>query len=113
MILYRENLVLFTFNTLNRIVKQINSYIKNIPVGAEYTRTVAFDKLLVQRIITKLRGSEEQLIKLVGKLDKEGNLIASDVVVLLDKYKEVSDFNFVKKELKNKAKELMLYGYSI
>lgn len=96
-----------------RIVKQINSYIKNIPVGAEYTRAVAFDKLLVQRIITKLRGSEEQLIKLVGKLDKEGNLIASDVVVLLDKYKEVSDFNFVKKELKNKAKELMLYGYSI
>lgn len=96
-----------------RIVKQINSYIKNIPTGAEYTRAMAFDKLLVQRIITKLRGSEEQLVKLVGKLDKEGNLSASDVESLLDKYKEVSDFTCVKKELKNKAKELMLYGYSI
>ena len=96
-----------------RIVKQINSYINNIPKDVEYSRTLAFDKLIVQRIITKLRGSEEQLSTLIGRLSAEDRLLDSDIEAILDKYSDVSDFVHVRDELKNKAKELVLYGYSV
>lgn len=96
-----------------RIVKQINSYINNIPKDVEYSRALAFDKLIVQRIITKLRGSEEQLSTLIGRLSAEDRLLDSDIEAILDKYSDVSDFVHVRDELKNKAKELVLYGYSV
>ena len=67
----------------------------------------------MQRIITKLRGSEEQLSMLIGKIDGNDKLVESDIMALLGKYKDVSEFTNVKLELKNKAKELMLYGYSV
>ena len=50
---------------------------------------------------------------LIGKFDKDDNLISSDIVNLLKKYDDVSDFACVKNELKNKATELSLYGYSV
>lgn len=96
-----------------RIIKQMNNYIKNLPKNENYTRKLAFDKFLVQRVVTKLRGSEEQIMGLIGKFDKDDNLISSDIVNLLKKYDDVSDFACVKNELKNKAKELSLYGYSV
>ena len=96
-----------------RIVKQINSYINNIPKDVEYSRALAFDKLIVQRIITKLRGSEEQLNNLIGRLSSDDRLVDSNIEAILDKYSDVSDFVHVRDELKNKAKELVLYGYSV
>ncbi len=96
-----------------RIIKQINSYINKIPEGVAFSRGNAFDRLIVQRIITKLRGSEEQLSMLIGKIDGNDKLVESDIMALLGKYKDVSEFTNVKLELKNKAKELMLYGYSV
>lgn len=96
-----------------RIIKQINSYINKIPEGVAFSRGNAFDRLIVQRIITKLRGSEEQLNMLIGKIDGNDKLVESDIMALLGKYKDVSEFTNVKLELKNKAKELMLYGYSV
>ena len=96
-----------------RIIKQMNNYIKNIPDNEIYSRKLAFDKLLVQRVITKLRGSEEQIMGLIGKIDKDENLSSSDIVNLLEKYNDISEFVCVKNELKNKAKELSLYGYSV
>lgn len=96
-----------------RIVKQINNYLKNIPKEISYSREDAFDKLIIQRIITKLRGSEEQLNKLIGRIDEDDNLNNSKIISLLDKYSDVSSFTNLRVELKNKAKELMLYGYSI
>lgn len=96
-----------------RIVKQINSYINNIPKDVVYSRALAFDKLIVQRIITKLRGSEEQLNTLIGRLSGEDKLVDSNIESILDKYSDVSDFIHVRDELKNKAKELVLYGYSV
>lgn len=96
-----------------RIVKQINSYINNIPKDVEYSRALAFDKLIVQRIITKLRGSEEQLNTLIGRLSSDDRLLDSNIEAILDKYSDVSDFVHVRDELKNKAKELVLYGYSV
>ena len=96
-----------------RIVKQIDSYIKNLPEESSYSRNIAFDKLLVQRVITKLRGSEDQLFSLIGQLDENGVLSNSNMLDLLHKYSDISNFEYVEKELRSKAKELMLYGYSV
>ena len=48
-----------------RIVKQIDMYIKNLPNMSSITRGDAFDIQIVQRILTKIRGTGEQLKNLL------------------------------------------------
>lgn len=96
-----------------RIVRQIDTYLKNLPETTIYPRSRAFDYLLVQRVFTKLRGSEEQLRKLIGKVGDDGLLADSAIVEILKKYSRVSDFYESIKIITNKAKELVTYGYTI
>jgi len=88
-------------------------YLKNLPKSTYYPRSKAFDYLLVQRVFTKLRGSEEQLRKLVGKVGEDGLVADSVILDILQKYSQVSDFNESRKIITNKAKELVTYGYTI
>ena len=96
-----------------RIIRQIDAYLKNLPETEIYPKPKALDYLLVQRVFTKLRGSEEQLKKLVGKIDDAGVLVDSAIVDILQKYSAVSDFEESKKIIITKAKELVTYGYTI
>lgn len=96
-----------------RIIRQIDVYLKNLPKSTYYPRSKAFDYLLVQRVFTKLRGSEEQLRKLVGKVGEDGLVADSAILDILQKYSQVSDFNESRKIITNKAKELVTYGYTI
>ncbi|HFN3045355.1 TPA: McrB family protein, partial [Enterococcus faecium] len=50
-----------------RILKQIDEYLKNLPVQNDLSRKEAIDIQLVQRVLSKIRGSDEQLSELVGK----------------------------------------------
>jgi hypothetical protein len=97
-----------------RIVKQIGRYMKNLVPDSPLTRQRAFDLQIAQRVITKIRGSEEQLENLVGVYNKDtGEVEKSHLLLLLDEASEISDFQTVRKIIKEKAKELKLHGYTV
>ncbi len=97
-----------------RIVKQIDRYLKNIPENTILNRETALDLQVVQRILTKVRGSQEQLVEFIGEYDtKTDKLSDSKIEEILDKYNEISSFMKTREVIKNKAKELKIYGYTI
>ncbi|WP_419889676.1 McrB family protein [Paenibacillus xylanexedens] len=87
-----------------RIVRQIDSYIKNLPENSSLTRKEAFDIQIVQRILTKLRGPEGLLRDLV---ESETGLVIS----LILQYEGISDFTKTKEVLIQKSKELKINGF--
>lgn len=95
-----------------RIVKQIDEYLANLPAQQILNREKAFDYQFVQRILTKVRGSEEQLRELIGIYTNEGEVIDSYLLELLKKYPTISPFAISKKVIEQKAKELKFYGYT-
>ena len=95
-----------------RIVNQMNNYLTIATQYKEYNRHEALDGLIVQRIIPKLRGSDDQLRSLIGTIEN-GQLQNSSIMDLLKKYEDVSSFKLVRQALECKAKELKAYGYTI
>lgn len=96
-----------------RVVKQIDLFIRNLPNNEVLTREEAFDIQLVQRVLTKLRGPEELLGKIIGSYNKETNEITdSYLITLFDQYKPVSSFTESRRVVTNKAKELTINGYT-
>ncbi len=92
-----------------RIVKSIESYICNLPqtVIDGFDFKTALDYQIVQRILTKVRGPENQLGQILQD-DSEENFER-----IFNKYKELSDFEQCRKEIAQKQKELETYGYCI
>lgn len=91
-----------------RILRQIDDYLKNIPQGASLTHGEAFDLQIAQRVLTKLRGSREQLQDLLDENRKENGKYLPD---LLDQYQDLSDFADCRSILKHKGSEMVEYGY--
>lgn len=96
-----------------RIINQLNQYLCNIPEQNILTRSDAIDMQIVQRILTKLRGSEDQLASLIGVIDREQNLTDSKLLELFTKYKDISNFELSRNVIYQKAKELKVHGYTI
>ncbi len=98
-----------------RIIRQIGSYLKNIPSSIEgqglLNRGKAFDLQLVQRIMTKFKGPESDLGLLFGKYS-EYEQATSQLIKLFEKYPEVSTFNYSRDICHKKAKELLDHGYA-
>lgn len=91
-----------------RILRQIDDYLKNVPQGASLTHGEAFDLQIAQRVLTKLRGSREQLQDLLDESRKENGKYLPD---LLDQYQDLSDFADCRSILKHKGSEMVEYGY--
>lgn len=91
-----------------RILRQIDDYLKNVPAGAVLTHQEAFDLQIAQRVLTKLRGSREQLQDLLDSSRKDNGKYLPD---LLDQYKGLSDFIDCRAILSHKGSELIEYGY--
>lgn len=97
-----------------RIVRQIDKYLKNLPENDFLSRKEALDLQLVQRILTKVRGSEEQLRRLIGLYEEGRNSVfESSLSDILDRYASLSEFKETRKVLLHKAKELRINGYTI
>lgn len=97
-----------------RIVKQVDQYLMNLPIDdTSFSRGKALDAQIVQRVLTKVRGSEEQMNGLVGTFESEVNYSKGKLEVILDKYTSSSDFIESRKVIKRKAKELKLYGFIV
>ncbi|MHB8074771.1 McrB family protein [Desulfosporosinus fructosivorans] len=98
-----------------RIIRQIGSYLKNIPCnvqGQEFLeRGKAFDLQLVQRIMTKFKGPESDFVQLFGKYT-EPEQATSQILKLFEKYPSVSTFNYSRDVCHKKAKELLDHGYA-
>lgn len=96
-----------------RVAAAIANYIANIPRDEEGTplisREEAFDLQLKQRIFTKVRGIEAVIGPLLTEDSRKGN----SLLILLQSQlaKEVSAFTHSISFLKEKARELELYGY--
>lgn len=92
-----------------RIVKNIDMYLWNIPksnVGC-FSFSDGIDLQIAQRVLTKVRGPENQLGEILNsKSDK-------NIIQIFDEYKELSDFNICREIVLQKQKELESYGYCI
>lgn len=91
-----------------RIIVQIDKFLKNLPDNLVMDRRCAFDYQVVQRILPKLIGTEEQLKELLGNKNKKGKLFE-----LIEKYNDVSDFEKTHNSFERKLKELIYNGYTL
>lgn len=94
-----------------RVAFDIDRYVENIPSLKDFTRGDGLDLQIVQRILTKVRGSREQLQTLLSMTDD--SKVGGKLMDLFATYKNVSSFTESKKVLMRKAKELKLYDYTI
>lgn len=96
-----------------RIVNQIEDYLINLPDSDVLTRRTAFDLQITQRILTKLRGSDDQLLGLVGKIN-DNELVESEIISgIFEKYYKKEDFENSIRYLEFISKELEEYGHTI
>lgn len=97
-----------------RIVRQIDQYIKNMPINCPFDRKMAFDLQIVQRILIKIRGSEDALLPVIGLYrEKEDTVIDSKLFEIFESFLHLSDFEKSSKVIIEKAKELCRNGYTV
>ncbi|WP_416828961.1 McrB family protein [Ectobacillus polymachus] len=95
-----------------RIVRQVDAYVQNVPNTKYITRADALDLQFVQRVLTKIRGSEEVWKSFIGTYDEQSEeVINSKLLLILQRYDHLSPFIKSKQAIKQKAKELKYYGY--
>lgn len=96
-----------------RVVKQIDAYMKNLPETEYLSEAEALDLQIQQRILTKLRGSEDEIEEITGKYNVSSKDISNgNLARIFDKYSTLSDFHHCRETIKSKAKELNIHGYA-
>lgn len=98
-----------------RIVNQIEKYLNNLPKGSLISREEALDIQLVQRVFTKISGSQSLLKDLVNIQEE---VLKGEILDLLLKYEsenldEGISFEKSKRKLLSLAMELKEYGHTI
>lgn len=97
-----------------RIVNQIDQYLMNLPVDVStLSRASALDMQIVQRVLTKIRGSEDQVRELVGKTTNEGKHSNGNLEDILNSYENLSKFTQSRKIIERKSWELSIYGFTV
>jgi len=94
-----------------RTWKQINSYlVMATEYGDEFTIVDAIDRLIVQKVLPKIRGTEEQVGNLIGRIIIEGNYEPGEIDSFLNENGNIK-YPLSRQTMVNKAKELKIYGY--
>lgn len=97
-----------------RVLNQIEDYLQNLPQNSKLTRAEALDYQVSQRVLTKIRGTEEQLSKILGIWNKTNDSYEKgSLEKILDDNSESSNFNISKKIIHQKSKEIGLHGFTI
>lgn len=97
-----------------RIAKQVGIYLNNLPKNSELTREEAFDLQIIQRVITKIRGSEEQFKTVIGEFDSETEeVIDSELLNIINDLPKTYKMEKTRQLILEKSKEFKLYGYTI
>jgi energy-coupling factor transporter ATP-binding protein EcfA2 len=95
-----------------RIVKSMESYLRNLPeLQTDYALSIGegLDYQISQRILTKIRGPEEQLKGIFLSDTQRINALAT----LLDSFSDISNFERSRKIIEQKENELNTYGYCL
>lgn len=95
-----------------RIVKSIESYLRNLPeLQTDYALSIGegLDYQISHRILTKIRGPEEQLKGIFLSDTQRINALAT----LLDSFSDISNFERSRKIIEQKENELNTYGYCL
>lgn len=100
-----------------RVLKNIGTYINNIPINDEskmvIDRKKALDLVLKQTVMKKLSGPDNRLNVLIGVIQEIGEEPKnSKIIDLFEKYSDISEFNECRNSLKRKAEDLLTYGYT-
>lgn len=92
-----------------RIVKSIDMYLWNLPKSniGDFSFADGIDLQIAQRVLTKVRGPENQLGDILNSTSEK------NIIRIFDEYNELSDFNMCREIVKQKQKELESYGYCI
>lgn len=92
-----------------RIVKNIDLYLWNLPKSniGEFSYANGIDLQIAQRVLTKVRGPENQLGEILN--NKNDN----NIYMIFDEYQDLSEFNLCKEIVVQKQRELESYGYCI
>lgn len=106
-----------------RVCKAIANYISNMPCDEDgkplIARRSAFDLQLRQRVFTKIKGHKEMLIELMGEYNIDTDKVDNSKIMQLlegyddDKEKVFENFEQSVNFLKQKAKELVIHGYTM
>lgn len=88
-----------------RILKNIETYIKNAPQLNIFNRKIALDLQVSGRILPKIRGSEEMIGNLLSDSGEQS------IMSVFDEFSSLSDFNKSKEILKQKNRELQINGF--
>jgi hypothetical protein len=98
----------------HRVARQIGQYLNNLPESLAFSRADAFDRQLVQRVFSKLRGPEERLRPVIGTYDQQQEQPGSSrLLALLTENSPISHFQHCRELLLEKGRDLTLYGYTI
>ncbi|MFW5962520.1 MAG: McrB family protein [bacterium] len=104
-----------SFRTINNIAR----FLINIPFkkgSPIINRKDAFDIQFKQKVLTKIKGHQEQYGQLVGVLDSTTDSQISEGLLLsllkTDSAQKISHFNISIKELEKKSKEMYFNGYA-
>ena len=95
-----------------RIVKSIEIYLKNLPDCSEeffLSAREGLDYQVAQRILTKIRGPEEQLKCLFSYEPGKRSVLLET----LYEFSDISSFDRCKNAIEQKEKELRVYGYCL
>ncbi|MCI9128132.1 MAG: AAA domain-containing protein [Eubacterium sp.] len=95
-----------------RIVKSIEAYLRNLPeIQTDYALSIeeGLDYQIAQRILTKIRGPEEQLKGVFLSNAQKPNILTA----LLDSFCDISNFDRSRKIIEQKENELKIYGYCL
>ncbi|MEF9934540.1 MAG: AAA family ATPase [Clostridium sp.] len=101
-----------------RTLYNMASYIFNVPESEKgemlLSREKSFDLQIKQRILTKVKGHQEQYGRLIGTVEK-GEVRYGELHDILreDDFKSISDFDLSIDELKRKAEEMYYNGYTL
>lgn len=92
-----------------RIVKNIDMYLWNLPKSniGNFSFSDGIDLQIAQRVLTKVRGPENQLGDILSNKNER------NINRIFDEYKELSDFQVCREIVLQKQKELESYGYCI
>lgn len=101
-----------------RVALAITDYLCNVPSDATGTpllsRRELFDFQINQRILTKIKGIDTFAGPMVGEMSTPTDYVDGSLAKLFksDRAQMASDFTLSLKTLHNKAKELMMYGFT-
>lgn len=92
-----------------RVVKNIDMYLWNLPKSSigNFTFATGIDLQIAQRVLTKVRGPENQLGEILSEKSPK------NIYQIFDDYQDLSGFNLCREIVVQKQRELESYGYCI